>query len=245
MYADILWRTGKETEARAALKSLDAMHALIDLDLPVMRRLEPLARSIGLDLGKTPARRADFGERPELASLGPLHWTSPTAPAWSLTDGKGRRTSASDYRGRPLVMMFFLGRGCVHCMEQLNAFADVADAFGKAGIALVAVSTDSSAGVKETGAKGAGRFPFPVLSDPSKEAFRAFRAYDGFEQAALHGTLLIDGQGSVRWQDISYEPFLETSFLLTEAKRLLEFRGGSKSVTAAKTRTRLQSLSKK
>jgi hypothetical protein len=38
---------------------------------------------------------------------------------------------------------------------------------------------------------------------------------------ALHGTFLIDEEGLVRWQDISYEPFMDTKFLLEEAKRLL------------------------
>ena len=38
---------------------------------------------------------------------------------------------------------------------------------------------------------------------------------------ALHGTFLIDEQGLVRWQDISYEPFMDHEFVLTEAQRLL------------------------
>ena len=41
------------------------------------------------------------------------------------------------------------------------------------------------------------------------------------EQQPLHATLLVDGQGFVRWQDVSYEPFTDTSFLLVEAQRLL------------------------
>jgi hypothetical protein len=38
---------------------------------------------------------------------------------------------------------------------------------------------------------------------------------------ALHGTYLIDGEGRIRWHDISYEPFMDTAFLLEEARRLL------------------------
>ncbi len=37
----------------------------------------------------------------------------------------------------------------------------------------------------------------------------------------LHGTFLIDGNGRVRWQDVSYEPFTDVHFLLAESKRLL------------------------
>ena len=42
-----------------------------------------------------------------------------------------------------------------------------------------------------------------------------------FEQQPLHGTFLLDKTGLVRWQDISYEPFTDTEFLLKETKRLL------------------------
>ena len=41
------------------------------------------------------------------------------------------------------------------------------------------------------------------------------------EDMALHGTYLIDGAGRIRWQDVSYEPFMDTAFLLEESKRLL------------------------
>ena len=47
----------------------------------------------------------------------------------------------------------------------------------------------------------------------------------------------IDGAGLVRWQDISYEPFQDTKFLLGEAKRLLEsIRRQPSHATAAATR---------
>jgi hypothetical protein len=37
----------------------------------------------------------------------------------------------------------------------------------------------------------------------------------------MHGTFLIDGDGYVRWFDVSFEPFMDTSFVLNESKRLL------------------------
>jgi len=32
---------------------------------------------------------------------------------------------------------------------------------------------------------------------------------------------LIDAQGFVRWHDVSFEPFMDAGFVLSEAKRLL------------------------
>ena len=145
------------------------------------------------------------------------------APDFTLPDGDGKKTTLRQFKGKPVIVIFYLGAGCAHCIEQLVAFAPEAEAFKKAGIALVAVSTDTVEGLKFTveKAKYNGGFPIPLLSDEKLKAFKAFRAHDDFEQQPLHGTFLIDGEGLIRWQDISFQPFMETKFLLTEAQRLL------------------------
>jgi hypothetical protein len=51
--------------------------------------------------------------------------------------------------------------------------------------------------------------------------FKSYRCFDDFEGQPLHGTILVDSQGRIRWQDIGYEPFMEIDFLMDEAKRLL------------------------
>ena len=95
--------------------------------------------------------------------------------------------------------------------------------FADAGISLVAVSTDDVPTLEKslTRAGSDGTFPFPLVSDSSLQAFKAYRAHDDFENSPLHATFLIDGEGLVRWQDISFEPFADAKFLLGEAKRLL------------------------
>ena len=64
------------------------------------------------------------------------------------------------------------------------------------------------------------------------KTFKAYRAYDDFEQMPLHGTFLVDAAGKVRWQDISFEPFNDLKFLEAESQRLL---GLSKSQFAARS----------
>jgi peroxiredoxin len=167
---------------------------------------------------------ADAGRRPKLDSLGPLLWHPPVAPSWSLPDADGHKNSLRDYRGRPVIAIFFLGHGCSHCIQQLQAFAPLTGDFDRAGISLVAISTDP-VGALKTNFTDAGAVPFPVLSDAGLQAFKAFRAYDDFEKLPLHGTFLIDGGGRMRWMDISFEPFLNARFLLEESKRLLKWPG--------------------
>jgi peroxiredoxin len=228
-YADILQTIGKTAEAREQMKRLQPLSAETDLDLPVMKRLAGLAQALGWPADwRVPKTVApDVGQRPALDSLGPLHWQPTPAAAWSLPDGRGRQVSLQDYHGRPVIVIFFLGHGCPHCIEQLKAFEPLLGSFTSAGISLVAISTDSADGLARTVASTKWPTEFPLISNPDLRAFRAYRAFDDFEKKPLHGTFLIDADGLVRWQDIGYEPFTDVKFLLAEAKRLLGLRPGA------------------
>ena len=95
--------------------------------------------------------------------------------------------------------------------------------YEKAGIALVAVSTDRLEDLSKSLAavKSEGGFPIPLASDAGLEVFKKYQAYDDFEKIPLHATFLVDGGGMIRWQDIAAEPFNDPAFLLAESKRLL------------------------
>ncbi len=224
-YVDILWRLGKTNDAAKAFEQLRVVAGGADFDLPVLQRLTPLAKHLELpgDWRTPPLQATDVGVRPALDSLGPFRWQPMPAPDWTLVDSEGKKVSLKDYRGKPVVVLFYLGYGCVHCLEQLNAFDPVTKDFEDASISLVAISTDSVDGLKKTfeKSKNDGGFRFPLLSDKPLDTFKSFRAFDDFEDLPLHGTFLIDGQGLVRWQDIGFEPFTDTKFLLAESRRLL------------------------
>jgi len=225
-YADILLRASKPAEAKVEFQKLRELASMADLDMPVFRRLAPIARELGQsDDWRTPvATAADFGKRPPLDSLGPLRWQPSPAESWTLPTADGQQISLADYRGKPVVVVFYLGFGCVHCVEQLKALQPLAGEFAQAGISLVAISTETPEMLRTALAnRGAEESPLalPIVVDPTRSVFKQYRVYDDFEQAPLHGTFLIDGAGLVRWQDISPEPFMDLKFLLSESKRLL------------------------
>jgi peroxiredoxin/tetratricopeptide (TPR) repeat protein len=223
--ADLLRQTKQPQPARETFEKLRELSAAIDLDLPAFKRLAPLAAELKLPADwRLPAKpAADIGARPELATLGPFRWKPYVAPAWTLPNSQHQPHSLSEFRGRPVLVMFYLGSGCSHCIEQLNAFSPMTKDFAAAGIPMVAVSTDSPEGLHKTleQAKTEGGFFFPILSDTSLATFKAYRAFDDFEGIPLHGTFLIDSDGFVRWQNIGYQPFSDAKWLLEEAKRLL------------------------
>lgn len=224
MLTDLLWLAEKQDEAKESFNKLREMSGPIDLNSPVFTRLAPIAAALGLpeDWRVDDAPAEDIGVRPSLDSLGPFRWQPSPASQWVLKNGQNDILALSDYTGRPVVVIFYLGYGCLHCAEQLHAFAPKMDAFKEAGIDMVAISTDDLDGLKISIANyDKGDLPIPLAANPELDVFKAYRCYDDFEKQPLHGTFLIDAEGLIRWQDISYEPFMDPDFVLKEAKRLL------------------------
>ena len=222
---ETLWAVEKRDEAKKEFQILRTIARHADLDNPVLARLTPIATALGFKddwRNREIILANDTGVRPDLDTLGPFRWQPTAAPSWTLTDATGTQRSLADYAGKPVVVIFYLGFGCLHCAEQLQSFAPKTEEYEKAGLSLLAISTDSPAKLTESHKLyKEGGFPFPLISNSGLEVFRKYRVFDDFENKPMHGTFLIDGNGQIRWHDISYEPFNNPDFLLREAKRLL------------------------
>ena len=221
---DIAWELEKKDDAKEAFKKLKEISSQVDLSAPPFVRLSRIAVELGEPtnwrIAKDPAD--DIGIRPNLDTLGPFRWHPQPAPSWSLEDQSERVVLSSDYKGRPVVVIFYLGFGCLHCAEQLQAFAPHVGSFAAEGFDMVAISSDSHEKLMKSIVDFGSEFPIRLLSNDRLDVFKSFRVYDDFEKQPLHGTFIIDGNGLVRWHDISYEPFMDHEFVLEEAKRLLE-----------------------
>jgi peroxiredoxin len=239
--ADILWQGGRKKEALDTFRKLRPLCAQADIDQPVFTRLQPVIDELKLPADWRPKLEwaKDTGVRPDIASLGPFRWHPYPATDWSLPDQNAKTQLFTEFKGKPILMLFYLGSGCSHCIEQLNAFGPMAKEFEAAGIKLVAVSTEKAADLHKTfaQAKGEEGFPFPIVADETLATFKAYRAFDDFERMPLHGTFLIDANGLVRWQDISFQPFSDAKWLLAESKRLLALppQATAKALTAGPT----------
>lgn len=220
---DQLWRAGKQDEALRRFETLRTVAATADLDTPLLARLKPVAEKAGAgaDWRLPPETPSDIGERPPLDSLGPAVWSPYTAPSWTASTADDTPVSDTAWDGKPKIVIFYLGFGCLHCVEQLTAIKPKVDEFAAAGIELIAISTESVADLRK-GINAYGEaLPLTLLADPANEVFKAYRCWDDFESVPLHGTFLIDSRGRVRWQDIGHEPFSDIAFLLEESQRLL------------------------
>jgi peroxiredoxin len=222
---DLLWLAGFKDEAKTELEKLRALSGEIDLATPVFARLAPIAQQLGWPgdwrVKATPA--SDIGERPPLESLGPYTWSPPVARSWNVVNPQGVMHSSAEYAGKPSIVIFYLGHRCLHCTQQLTAFADRSADFEKLGVQLVGIGTDDREGLTASIKNYAPKvFPFPLYADASLAAFKEWRCFDDFENQPLHGTFLIDAQGRLRWWDVSHEPFMDVEFVLKETARLLK-----------------------
>jgi peroxiredoxin len=223
---EVLHKLGRSDDVRECFVELRKVSSQIDLDAPPFARLLPIARSFEFpDDWRLPYEPpADFGKRPDSSTLGPIHWQPAAAPNFTLPAGKGDPVSLESRRGKPLVLVFYLGYGCLHCTEQLNAIAGRIGDFKTAGLPVLAISTDTVAELAKSqdnySAEGKP-FPFPLVADPDLSTFKAYGTHDDFEGKALHGTFLLDPRGRVLWSDIAADPFMDLDFLIGESKRLL------------------------
>ena len=206
------------------VEALSPIAAGADSDVGLLERIVPVVESLGWKdqwrkLAKPPS---DIGDRPSLESLGPFRWSPPVAPIWSAPGSDGETKSTKHYAQKPLVLILYLGFGCVHCAEQLKAFSPCVEEFQKSGINVAAISSETLPQL-QLGLKNYGQeMNVPLMANPELDIFKEFRCFDDFEGTALHGTFLIDTDGRIRWHDIGFEPFMEPKFLLEEAARLIK-----------------------
>jgi peroxiredoxin len=148
---EILYELQKYDDARAAFDELRKLAGTSELRAPIFDRLAAIAREFKYpyrwQIAPSPA--PDVGARPDLGRLGPFRWQPMPAVPWTLHNSDGQPVSLHEFSGKPVVVVFYLGYGCLHCAEQLQAFVPLADDYQQAGIQLVAISTDSVADLKK------------------------------------------------------------------------------------------------
>jgi thioredoxin-dependent peroxiredoxin len=165
--------------------------------------------------GQTTTKPADN----PLAEQVPSPLVGKTAPDFELIDTDGHRVWLHELRhDGPVVVVFYYGYYCSHCVAQLFALEEDLPKFAKTGARVVALSADPP----ETTAarfKQYGRFHFPVLSDRANKVAEQFgvytRAKDDRQEDLKHGTFVIDTTGRIVWGSAGDRPFVDNQFLLS------------------------------
>ena len=125
------------------------------------------------------------------------------APDFTLPSGPGQTVSLSDYRGRPVVLVFYPADWSPVCGDQVVLSHELLSIFGEYGAQVLGISVD---GVWSHRAFAEARnLGYPLLADfePKGRVARAYGVYregDGIAERAL---FVIDAEGIVRWSYVS------------------------------------------
>ena len=125
------------------------------------------------------------------------------APDFALPSTLNRPVGPAEFRGRPLILVFYPADWSPVCTDQLGLYQEVMPEFEKHGAQLLGISVD---GVWSHRAFARDRnLRFPLLADfePKGEVSRAYgvyRAQDGTSERAL---FVLDPAGQVSWSYVS------------------------------------------
>jgi peroxiredoxin len=137
-----------------------------------------------------------------VAQNAPLPLGTP-APDFALPDPNGQLVRLSDYRGRPVVLIFYPLDWSPTCSDQLSLYQSELGEFERYGAKLLGISVDS---IYSHGAWAAVRgITYPLLADfePKGEVARMYHVWrpgDGFSERALY---VVDGEGIIRYAHVS------------------------------------------
>lgn len=178
--------------------------------------------SLRLDVNAVPPPDLPASERryrpEELGSYGPANWEPFAAPLLQCRNKDGKTVRLDQFRGKNVLLIFYLSEKCVHCVEQLAKINERVAEFDKRNTVVLAVDSSTPEQIQES--LKLGDFNLTLLSDHGHENARRFASYDDFENMELHSTILIDGEGKIRWKRTGGDPFMNIGFLLREIDRI-------------------------
>ena len=144
------------------------------------------------------------------------------APAFRLPRDGGETVSLADFKGQNLVVYFYPRADTPGCTIESKAFSSLANAFAKAGTAVLGVSADP---VKAQDAfKAKHGLAIPLASD---ETHRMLDAYGVWGEKSMYGkkfmgitrtTFLIDRDGRIAriWPKVKVEGHAEEVLAATK-----------------------------
>ena len=133
---------------------------------------------------------------------GPLE-PGQVAPDFRLRTTPDQRVQLADFRGRPVVLVFYPADFSPVCGDQLALYGELQSEFARWNAIVLGISVDGIwchlAYAKERG------IHFPLLSDfePKGAVARRYGVYRHREGVAERALFVIDEEGVIRWSYVS------------------------------------------
>jgi peroxiredoxin len=200
-------------------KAKEALARMLYLTADADPGLKPVERAMaaGYKVDKrdnSPGRQRNY-KKTVLDHYGPNAWEPYAAPRLEAVDADGKPVTLDEFKGRNVLLVFYLGKECIHCMNQLRDIAKKKEDWQRLDTVVLAVSPNKpNESAKVDGIR--------VLSDAGYANAKRFKSYDDFEEMELHSTILIDKKGRVYWSRNGGDPFTDMPFLVKQVERMNE-----------------------
>ena len=130
------------------------------------------------------------------------------APAFTLSDPKGKEVKLSDFRGKWVVLYFYPKDGTAACTKEACEFTEGIRAFGRLGAKVIGISPDSPDSHAKFAEKN--RLKHLLLSDPDHEVIETYGAwgersmYGKKYMGVVRSTWLVSPEGklSFHWPEV-------------------------------------------
>ncbi|MBC7789337.1 MAG: redoxin domain-containing protein [Anaerolineae bacterium] len=125
------------------------------------------------------------------------------APEFSLLSTPGQRVALSEFRGRPVILMFYPADWSPVCGDEVALFNALLPEFAKYDAELLGISVDGS--WCHIAFANDRKLKFPLLADfePKGEVAKAYGVYRETDGTSGRALFVIDAEGVIRWGFLS------------------------------------------
>ena len=125
------------------------------------------------------------------------------APDFTLNSTPDQKISLSDFRGRPVVLVFYPADWSPVCGDQVALYNEMLGEFSESNAQLLGISVDGAwchlAFARDR------RLHFPLLADfePKGEVSKQYGAYHDDLGESARALFVVDANGVIRWNHLS------------------------------------------
>ena len=125
------------------------------------------------------------------------------APDFSLPNQAGKPLSLRDFRGRPVVLVFYPAAWSSVCGDQLTLYNEVLPLFEEHNAQVLAISVDGKWCQKAFAENRNLRFPLLSDFEPKGAVARLYGVYNAEAGLAQRALFVLDAEGIIRWSYVS------------------------------------------
>ncbi len=141
------------------------------------------------------------------------------APDFTAPSTEGPVTLSDRLAKGPVLLVFYPGDDTPVCTRQLCGYRDDLATFEDLGVQVLAVNPQSESSHERFAKKHS--FPFPLVSDASKEVCRSYGALN-FLGMAKRALVLVGRDGRVKWRRTDLPVFHQSAEDIRKAVASLE-----------------------